>query len=64
MEERSETRKASVPQKGRHAAEEAPEVQERAAQAVGAEVMKRVQMPRLVLFRRPQLQGSQHGDGE
>lgn len=64
MEERSRTRQASVPQKGRHAAKEAPEAQERAARAAGAEVMKRVGMPRLVLFRRPQLQGSQRGDGE
>lgn len=63
MEERSRTRLASVPQKGRHAAEEAPEAQERAAQAAGAEVMKRVGRPGLVPFRRPQLQGSQRADG-
>lgn len=61
-EEKSKTRKASVPQKGRHAAEEALDAQERAAQAAGAEVMKRMGMPGLVLFRKLQLQGSRHTD--
>lgn len=68
-EEKSGTREASVPRKGRHAAEAASEAGERAAQSAGAEVMKRERTSRLVLFRRPQLDGSQAwvwgmGEGE
>ena len=63
MEEKSRTRKASVPRKGRHAAEQALDAQERAPRAAGAEVMKRMGMLGLVLFRRPQLQGSWRADG-
>lgn len=62
LEEKSRTREASVPQKGRHAAEVAPEVPERAARAPGAEVMKRERMLRLALFRKPQ-RGPRHGEG-